>query len=176
MESKKIDIIIIRGAPGSGKTQTAKSLARYFPKGVRLEVDKIRAMVISADWINQDEHINMLKLSSRLGYNFIQSGFSPVIIVDTFSGNKLEKFIRDLHESNSSMAIKVFGLYTNENELKRRIEVRQKGEFNDFKVCKKLNDDVLKIKYSNEYQIDTSESSPAEVARIIYGQLMNSEN
>jgi predicted PilT family ATPase len=37
-----IDIIIIRGAPGSGKSQTAKSLSKYYPKGERLEVDSIR--------------------------------------------------------------------------------------------------------------------------------------
>jgi uridine kinase len=41
MQDEKIDIIIIRGCPGSGKSQTAKSLSQYFPEGVRLEVDTI---------------------------------------------------------------------------------------------------------------------------------------
>src|ERR1700722_11246356 len=149
MGGKKADIIIIRGAPGSGKTQTAKSLAKYFPKGVRLEVDKIRAMIISVDWINQKEHINILKMSSKLAHDFIKYGYRPVIVIDTFSGNKVENFIGDLLKADNSRTIKLFGLYTNDNELKRRIEARAQNEYNDLKVCKKLNDDVLRTKNSN---------------------------
>ena len=69
---EKTDIIIIRGAPGSGKSQTAKSLSQVFPKGVRLEVDTIRQMVISVDWKNQQEHIDMLQASTKLVYEFLQ--------------------------------------------------------------------------------------------------------
>lgn len=173
MQSKKFDIILLRGAPCSGKSQVAKCLSEFFPKGVRMEVDTLRNMVVSVDWTNQEEHINILHLSSKSVYHFIQLGFSPVIVVDTFSGNKIQKYIQDLYKLDKSLSIKIFGLYTSEDELKRRIALRKHGEFRDFKICKRLNEEVLKLKYDNEYQIDTTGLLPKDSAGMIYGQIMN---
>jgi hypothetical protein len=168
---KKVDIIIIRGAPASGKSQTAKSLAMFLPKGVRIEVDTLRQMVISVDWKNQQEHINLLQVSIGLVYDFLKLGFSPIIIVDTFSGDKINKFLDSLYELNKDLSIKIFGLFTNDDELRKRLELRSNGEFRDFGICKKLNDDVLRIKYDSEFQIDTTGLLPTQTAEIIYGRL-----
>jgi Cdc6-like AAA superfamily ATPase len=169
--NERTDVIIIRGAPGSGKSQTAKSLSQFFPKGIRLEVDTIRQMVISVDWTNQQEHINMLQISTSLVDNFLKLGFSPVIVIDTFSGDKINRYLDILQEIDGSAAIKVFGLFTTDDELKRRLELRPKDQFKDFPICKKLNDDVLQIKCANEYQINTTGRSAMETAQIIYRQL-----
>lgn len=40
-------IVIISGLPGSGKSTLAYEIARQFEKGVHLEVDKLRAMVVN---------------------------------------------------------------------------------------------------------------------------------
>ena len=168
---KKIDIIIIRGAPGSGKSQTAKSLSAFFPKGVRLEIDTLRQMVISVDWINQQEHINILNASTKLIYEFLQIGFNPVIVVDTFSGDKINKFLETLFNQDKALSIKIFGLFTTDSELKRRLELRTNGKFNDFSISKKLNDDVQKWKHSKEYQINTTELLPKQTADKIYEQI-----
>lgn len=171
MPIKIPDIIIFRGAPGSGKSQTAKSLSQFFPKGVRLEVDTIRQMVISVDWKNQQEHINMLQVSTGLVNDFLKLGFKPVIVVDTFSGDKINKYLGTLYQLNKDLSIKIFGLFTTDDELKRRLELRSKGEFRDFAICKKLNDDTLKIKYDSEFQIDTTGLLPVQMAEIIYERL-----
>ncbi|MGP8217616.1 MAG: AAA family ATPase [Bacteroidia bacterium] len=168
MKGAEKDILIIRGAPGAGKSQVAKSLSELFPKGIRLEVDTLRSMVISVDWTNQIEHINLLHISSKLAYDFIQSGFSPVIVVDTFSGDKIQKYVTDLYQLDKGLSIKIFGLYATEEELKRRIELRKHEEFRDFKICKRLNEETLKFKHENEYQIDTTGKSPEYIANIIY--------
>lgn len=172
MQEKKTDIIILRGAPGSGKSQTAKSLSQFFPKGVKLEVDTIRQMVISVDWENQEEHINMLQASTGLVYNFLKLGFNPVIVVDTFSGDKINRYLDTLHELDKNLSVKIFGLYVTDEELKRRLELRLNGEFRDFGICKKLNDDVLQIKYKSEFQIDTTGRLPKQTAEIIYGRIV----
>ncbi len=174
MQGGQTDIIIIRGCPGSGKSQTAKSLSKLFPKGVRLEVDTIRQMVISVDWKNQQEHINMLQISIGLVNDFLKLGFSPVIVVDTFSGDKINRYLEMLLQLDSSLSIKLFGLFTTGDELKRRLELRPNGEFKDFPICKKLNDDVLKWKRENEFQINTTGLSSTQTAEKIYGQI-NSE-
>jgi len=115
MQNPKIDIIIIRGAPGSGKSQTAKSLSQFFPKGVKLEVDILRQMVISVDWKNQEEHINMLQVSTGLVHDFLKLGFNPVIVVDTFSGDKINKYLESLYELDKTLSIKLLGLCVTED-------------------------------------------------------------
>ena len=61
------DVIILRGAPGAGKSALSKELAKRFPKGVRLEVDTLRSMVISVDWTNQQEHKDLLQVAAHDG-------------------------------------------------------------------------------------------------------------
>lgn len=170
MQIGKIDVIILRGAPASGKSQTAKCLSQSFPKGVRLEVDTLRQMVISVDWKNQKEHINMLQVSARLVHDFLKLGFSPVIVVDTFSGDKIVKYLDSLRQLNKELSIKIFGLFTTDDELRKRLELRSNEEFRDFGICQRLNGDVLKIKYESEFLIDTTGLLPAQTAEIIFRQ------
>lgn len=49
--------------------------------------------------------------------------------------------------------------------------MRTNGEFNDYAICKTINDDVLKLKYEIEYQIDTTGILAEQTAEIIYEQL-----
>ena len=175
MQARPTDIIILRGAPGSGKSQTAKSLSQFFPKGVRLEVDIIRQMVVSVDWKNQQEHINMLQVSAGLAYDFLKYGFSPVIVVDTFSGDKIIRFMDRIRHFDSSLTISVVGLFATDDELERRLELRQNGEFRDVAICKKLNRDVLQKKCDTEFQIDTTGLLPIQTAQRIYEHLSSCE-
>ena len=167
MKGDNTDIIIIRGAPASGKSKTAKSLSKHFPKGARIEVDNLRNMVISVDWKNQSEHINILNLSTKLIIEYLQLGFKPVIVVDTFSGDKIIKYLEDLKTLNKDIAIKVFGLYTTNEELKKRIDLRGPDEFRDLNICIRLNADALKYKQANEILIDTTGLIPDQTAKII---------
>ena len=172
MQNQKIDIIIIRGCPASGKTQTAKKLSRYFPYGVRLEVDTLRQMVISVDWTNQQEHINLLQVSAGLVLDFLKLGFRPVIVIDTFSGDKINKYLETLYQLDKGFLIKLFGLFTSDEELNKRLELRTEEQFRDFSVCKKINADVIGFKHNIEFQIDTTGLLPTETAEIIYEQTM----
>ncbi len=171
MQTDKTDIIIIRGAPGSGKSVTAKSLSRFFPKGVRMEVDTIRNMLISVDWKNQQEHIDMLQASTKLVFEFLQFGLSPIIVIDTFSGDKINRYLETLYQHDENLSIKIFGLFTTDEELKRRLDLRISPEFKDFPICKRLNDDVLKWKHDKEFQVDTTGLSPIQTAKMIFNQI-----
>ncbi len=171
MQSEQIDIIILRGAPASGKSQSAKSLATFFPKGVRIEVDNLRNMVISPDWKNQSEHINILSLSTKVVAEFLQLGFKPIIVVDTFSGDKINKYLEELRQLNSELSIKIFGLHVSEEELIKRIESRESWEFRDVNICVRLNGDVLKYKLESECQINTTGLMPLDTAKIMYEQI-----
>jgi hypothetical protein len=167
------DIIILRGAPASGKSQTAKCLSKYFSTGVRLEIDTLRSMVISVNWINQDEHVNILKLSINLVHGFIKLGFRPVIVVDTFSSGKLSNYLDDLHKIDINASVRIFGLFASENEIHRRVQLRKTSEFRDFDICRQLNNEVMHKIYAGEYQIDTTGLMAKDTASLIIKYLQN---
>jgi broad-specificity NMP kinase len=163
-----MDVIIIKGTPGSGKSETAVALSKFFPKGVRMEVDIIRAMVISADWLNQNEHINMLKIAAEMVCGFLKLDFKPVIVVDTFGKDKINPFLKELYRIKNDLSIKIFGLYVTDEELKRRLELRPNDMFKDFPISKELNDEIMNIKNENEILFDTTHQTAEETAQKIY--------
>lgn len=124
-------------------------------------------MVISVVWTNQPEHINILELSTRLVIDFLKSGYNPVIVVDTFSGNKMVKYLQDLYQLDQKLNIRIFGLFTSEEELIRRIGLRSDGAFKDLKICLSINEEVKRSKSNEELQIDTTGLCPVETSKII---------
>ena len=161
------DIIIIRGAPGVGKSEVAGHLAKEFPTGAKVEVDALRKMVISVDWTNQQEHKDLLQVAARVTCDFLGLGFRPVIVVDTFSGDKVGAFLTTLRKLSPDVNIALFGLYADEAVLNSRLSGRPKGRFKDFVIAKKLNADLLQIRDTQETHIDTSRLTSAMVAAMI---------
>ncbi len=173
MNASSMDIITIRGAPGSGKTLVSKCLAARYPQGVRIEVDSLRAMVISVDWTNQAEHSSILSLSTGLVLGFLKRGFRPVIVVDTFSGNKLESFLADLRSADGLLDVRSFALVTAPAVLRSRVEGRPADQFKDLGVCEKLNADVPKHAQPLERIIDNSHLTPEETAEEMFRWCQN---
>jgi len=168
MQYQDVDIIIIKGAPASGKSTTAKELAKFFPKGVRLEVDNLRSMVISINWTDQEEHINILKMSTKLIHDFYDLTYKPIIVVDTFSGDKINSYYDKLKSLNENWRISIYGLYLTEFELQKRLDIRSSDKFKDFEICEKLNTDTVKFKHKGEVLIDTTNLTAKESAKMIY--------
>lgn len=171
MTNADIDIIILKGAPASGKSQTAKCLAAFYPNGVRLEVDNLRNMVISPNWKNQSEHINLLTLSSKVALEFLALGFKPIIVVDTFSGDKLLNYLNVLKQVHPELNIKILALLVDAHELTTRVQHRESWEFKDLDICLRLNEDVRKLKLENEFQVNTTGRQAKETAEIIFKYL-----
>lgn len=162
------DVIVIRGAPGSGKSRTAKCLAARIGRGARVEVDTLRSMVIPVDWKNQAEHIGVLSLATHVVVGFLALGHRPVIVVDTFSGNKLVKFLTELRELRAGVDVRLFALVPTSAALRARVEERAPDEFKDVTVCEKLNRDTVRFLQPGERVIDNSGLSPEETADVIW--------
>lgn len=165
------DVIILRGAPGVGKSTLAKELSKHFPKGVRLEVDTLRSMVISVDWTNRQEHKVLLQVAARLTCQFLELGFKPVIVVDTFSGDKVKAFLKAIVTTEHTPLVKTYALHTSPDVLSMRLAARRAGLFRDIDVSKKLNSDVLKISRPADTLLDTSVLAARQIAELILESL-----
>lgn len=161
------DVIIIRGAPGSGKSEAAKCLAARLGKCVRLEVDTLRAMIIPVDWTNQMEHINVLTLAADLVAGFLRIGHRPVIVVDTFSGDKQLKFLADLETLQPGLDVCVFALVAAPAVLRERIESRSPNQFKYIGISEKQNSEIIERPQPGEQLIDNSGLTPDEVVDLI---------
>lgn len=158
------DVIIIRGAPGSGKSELGKALAKHYPQGARVEVDALRKMVISVDWTDQAEHIKLLGLAAGATAEFVRLGFRPVIVIDTFSGDKVDGFLDRLSGTCPALNVRLYALYLSEEVLAQRLISRPDGLFKDLAIARKLNTDVLRIRRPEETRLDGMEFSPEELA------------
>jgi broad-specificity NMP kinase len=165
------DVIIIKGAPGSGKSETANILSTHFPKGVKIEVDYIRGMIIFIDWEDLDEHIKSLEIAANLTLDFLKFNYKPVIVIDTFSMGKEHLFINTLLSNKDNLNIKIFGLYVNEDELKNRLSERSGEQYSNFILSNEVNKEVINSKDENIIIIDTSDNTAEETANTILKSL-----
>jgi len=131
-------------------------------------------MVTSVDWTNQAEHRAVLALGARLAAGFLRSGFAPVILVDTFSGDKLNGFLAAFQEEYPQGRVCVTVLHASESVLRDRVLNREGDGFRDVQVSTRLNNDAIRDLRPFEHVINTSGYSPAEVAMTILATLAKS--
>jgi broad-specificity NMP kinase len=161
------DVLLLGGAPGVGKSSAAKLLSRHCPKGVLIEVDLVRLMVISVDWGRQTEHRQMLRIAAEMARRFLSAGFGPVIVVDTFSGTKMDFFRKELARSCKGKRVDQVCLVAEPAVLRKRIEKRPKGGFKKTAVSLKINSDFLGGLAGRLRILDTTDMSPSMVADAI---------
>ncbi|MGH7132348.1 MAG: AAA family ATPase [Phycisphaerales bacterium] len=167
MSAASPDLILLKGAPGVGKSAAAKSLARHFPSGVRIEVDDLRTMVNGVKWTDQSEHRSVLTLGAQLAAGFLRSGFAPVILVDTFSGDKVDGFLNAFRADYPHGRVCVNVLHASDDVLRDRVLNREADGFRDLAVSTRINREAVRDAKSFEKLIDTSGLSPTEVAEAI---------
>jgi hypothetical protein len=157
------EILIVRGAPGVGKSSAARLLRRLFPAGAVIEVDLLRGMVSSVRWQDTDQHLKALSHARLLAESFLEAGYRPVVIVDTFSPKKLSAFTSSL-----ARPYRVVSLYAEPLVLRSRIEGRPNVQFRDFETSQSVNSEIHLNRFPNEVLLDTSELDSGGVASALH--------
>lgn len=161
-----IEVIIIRGAPGVGKSSVGRLLAEYFNDGVSIEVDNVRAMINSVTWSDRQEHINAILAAKSLLRSYYNCGYKPIVVIDSLSGGVVNFIVDELPTETYI----IFSLYANNEVLKERIINRESG-FKDYKVSFWVNDLIINSNDENNVFIDTSDLSSQDVIEIILSSI-----
>lgn len=167
MPESKPDVLLIRGAPGVGKTSACKRLRKLIPTGAVIEVDSLRGMIAGIRWVDTEQHLVALDHARILTDAFLKKGFRPVVIVDTFSRGKLTAFTASL-----PWTYRVASLYASPETLMARVTHRPDDQFKELDACHMLNEEVHKNRYPCETLLDTTTWTPDDVASALHHLLL----
>jgi predicted kinase len=154
--------ILIRGAPGSGKSSTARALARHYPRGATIEVDLIRRSMNGIIWHNHHQHFDALHIMAAMAHAFVERGYGPVIIVDTLGFGSLEMALEALATDSAA----VYSLVCDPRRIAYRLWKRP-GGFRDIRKAHRFNRHILEEGESRQDLIDTGSATEEEVCRQI---------
>lgn len=155
------DVILIRGAPGSGKSSVARELARHFPDGVTIEVDEIRRMINGVRWDDDRLHLHAISAAAQTALAYLRCELSPVIFVDTLGFGRLESAL----EALDGVSTNTYSLVCSEPILSLRLLTRI-GGYRDVRQAHRF-DAHIRGDADRLPVIDTTWQRPAIIARHI---------
>ncbi|MBU0648418.1 AAA family ATPase [Patescibacteria group bacterium] len=161
------DIIIIHGAPGTGKTSACLELQKQLDYPPYLELDRLRRFHMDPAWLNvssKDEEMGLLNMIS-MTKNYSDNGYHN-IIVSHLKEFQLTRFIE--HFTNQNYVI-ISLVVSDDQVLKKRVltETRDSG-FRDYREAIQRNKDIKSRKpYVHEIRLDNTRNSPSQTVKQI---------
>lgn len=158
-------IIFIHGAPGVGKTTTAKIVYEKIGPPY-IELSTLRNLHLKRDWSNTSEEEEKMSFENLVFIlnNYIKHNYSHVIVTDVG-----EPRIQELVNLFSQEQYLIFTLYTNDEVLKERVlEPTRDSGYRNFERAIKINKEILERDLlKNETKIDVTDLRPEETAQQI---------
>lgn len=152
-----LDVLLLRGAPGVGKSTLARALRDALQRAAVLEVDGFRAMQ-AIDWESDEQHDIALEVAVTAAARFAAAGVRPVILVDTFCGGRLGTAQERLSELGlHHLAV---SLWLETDKLRARLAARENG-FKCWPSSRGVNTEIRT--YPGETLIDVGELGPEQL-------------
>jgi predicted ABC-type ATPase len=153
------DLILVRGAPGVGKSTLTEKMKACFPKGITIEVDSVREMINRVEWMNGTQHLHALQSAWAACQSYANAGYSPVIVIDTFGPYTMRDFVSLIDHSPQKKRYIFISLFCEPEALVTRITGRKNG-FSEIETSLILNEEVRKCRHPEERMIDTTGKTP----------------
>lgn len=163
------DIILIRGAPGIGKTTLGEGLRKHFAEGAVIDVDQLRHMVNAEEFeFESDVHYtNAINVCCVLAKSLLAGGFRPIIITDVMA----ETFLNQIKEGLCGYSTFTLTLIASANVLMSRMRARQGGYIN-VEVANLVNNMIEGESHESGACIDTSHLSSHELRHLALKYIM----
>ena len=162
------DALLIRGAPGVGKTSSANLLLAKLGRGALVEVDALRTAQVGCDWQNRMQHSIALKVAACCVAPYVAGGVRPVVIVDTFGRTSVQEMQE--HMSKSGLSHITISLWANLRILSERIRQRS-GKSTNLSLSQLINNEIAELRFEKEHLLDTSvltlEDTVEKIERIL---------
>jgi adenylate kinase family enzyme len=164
----ELDVVLIRGAPGAGKSTLGRRLRKVLTAAAVVEVDDLRAMLTQVDWTSRCHHDQALAGAFALVGGFLRAGLRPIVLIDTLSRSRHAQvrawLEREGHRYHS------ISLWVEPSTLRARLEQRESG-FREWEPSAVLNAEVLDTRWPHETLIDVSALGPDAVAELVLRHL-----
>lgn len=158
-----IDVLILRGAPGVGKSTLGRGLRRQLDRGSVIEVDDLRGMLARVDWTSRVHHDIALSVALDALYSFLRADVRPVVLIDTFSRSRLQGIHARLNEAG--LRHYTLSLWLEPERLEARLRARTSG-FSEWEPSRVLNEEAFANRYPREELVNTTPMAPEDVLTI----------
>ncbi|MEQ1735938.1 MAG: AAA family ATPase [Rhodoglobus sp.] len=157
-----LDVLVLRGAPGVGKSTLGRGLRRALARGAVVEVDDLRAMITQVDWSNRAHHDLALEVAQVALARFVALDARPAVLVDTFSRGRLTAVQTRLDDAG--LRHHTVSIWVEPTVLAARLEARTAG-FKDWEPSRILNEEVRANRYPHEQLVDATALDPEALLR-----------
>lgn len=166
------DLIVIAGAPGSGKTTVGDFLQREL-KSPYIDFGDVRNFHLDSGWTNQSPREEQMSFENLIYIleNYFRYGYKNVIL------NDLEDFqVRQIAEIFADYDYLIATLITSDDEIAARVRNR-KGGFTNVERAVRWNREIQQRSLlKNEFRIDNTHNDPPQTARTILQIAQNKQN
>ena len=159
-------IIVIGGAPGSGKTTIIELLHQHY-QSVLIDFGDLRVFHLDREWkraSKQEEEMSFENLTFVLR-NYLRHGYTHILLTD-LEDQRLQQMLT-LFKSNEFMIITL--TLTDDEELKNRVlDPTRNSGYRNYEAAIAWNDAVLsRPMLENEYRIDNTKQTAEGTAQHI---------
>lgn len=166
---RSADLILVRGAPGVGKTTLSHLLNGAFPRAAVVELDSFKGIVTFPEGIDRARYRQVQESAWKACRSHLEHGYRPVIVVDTFSPAILWEFLALVHQSPREYSSVIITLVCDPGVLEMRLKGRQSIE-SCIRPSLAINEDMKTYRIFDELLVDTTARTPAMVLDVVLGK------